>query len=174
MERGVVIDLSAVVVAVTDEHARVLTVSGALPSGPFDAANDRTLELGLRRYVREQTGLEVGYAEQLYTFGDRFRHPDESRGGARVVSVGYLALTHQSAPGLGAWHDWYRYFPWEDWRDGRPPVLREIAAALHAWVNAGDPQTRPLRRERCELTFPEKANVGTPRRRSSATSCYTD
>lgn len=166
MQRQVVIGLSAVVVAVTDGQARVLTVAptddvaasgalGALPSGLFDPAGDRTIELGLRRYVREQTGFEVGYAEQLYTFGDRFRHPEESKGGPRVVSVGYLALTRQSELGMGSWRDWYRYFPWEDWRDGQPPVLREIGTALRAWVDAADPQTRTLRRERCELTFPE-------------------
>ena len=40
-----------------------------------------TLELGLRDWVREQTGLDLGYAEQLYAFGDRNRDPRERAGG---------------------------------------------------------------------------------------------
>ena len=46
-----------------------------------------------------------------------------------VVSVGYLALTRMSdnaaalrAAGAG-FEPWYRFFPWEDWRDGRPAIL---------------------------------------------------
>src|SRR5262249_17065297 len=90
LEPPVVVGLNAVVVAVTDEVPRVLTIrrpdaastppsadrtdpapAQALPFGPLDAAADRTLDLGLRRYIRRQTGLEVGYVEQLYTFADR-------------------------------------------------------------------------------------------------------
>src|SRR5262249_47205045 len=77
----VTIGLNAVIVAVTHEVPRILTVmrrteSGleeALPFGPLEPETDRTLDRGLRRWVREQTGLEVGYVEQLYTFGDRNR-----------------------------------------------------------------------------------------------------
>ena len=46
----------------------------ALPFGPFDPLLHRTLESGLRTWVSEQTYLDLGYAEQLYTFGDRGRH----------------------------------------------------------------------------------------------------
>jgi hypothetical protein len=96
----VVIGLNTVIVAVTDETPRILTVKHAthslaekvgqpnndacennlldvIPFGPFDPSSDRTLELGLRRWVREQTGLDLGYVEQLYTFGDRYRDPSE-------------------------------------------------------------------------------------------------
>src|SRR5262249_9679638 len=64
-----------------------------LPSGPFDPPTHRTFEIGLRAWVEAQTGLTVGYVEQLYTFGDRGRHalPDDT--GPHIVSVGYLALT---------------------------------------------------------------------------------
>ena len=47
-----------------------------------------------------------------------------------VVSVGYLALTRMPdnaaalrAAGAG-FEPWYRFFPWEDWRDGRPDDSR--------------------------------------------------
>ena len=71
---------------------RTLPRHPALPFGPLDPAGHRTLELGLRDWVREQTGLELGYAEQLYTFGDRHRDPRERAGGPRVLSIAYLAL----------------------------------------------------------------------------------
>src|SRR5262249_9728093 len=78
---AMVVGLSAVIVAVTDDEPRLLTVERsehvpagadadepALPFGPLDPAGHRTLELGLRAWVREQAGLELGYVEQLYTF----------------------------------------------------------------------------------------------------------
>ncbi len=70
-----------------------------LPFGPFDADRHRTMESGLRGWVAEQTGLDLRYVEQLYTFGDRYRDPRELYGGPRVLSVAYLALTQQSACG---------------------------------------------------------------------------
>src|SRR5215468_2502974 len=67
-----------VIVAVTEDWPQVVVTREAgelagLPFGPFDPAGDRTLELSLRRWVSEQTGFEIGYVEQLYTFGDRGR-----------------------------------------------------------------------------------------------------
>ena len=45
--------------------------------------------------MREQTGLELGYVEQLYTFADRNRDPSERAGGPRMVSIAYLALVRE-------------------------------------------------------------------------------
>ena len=99
--------------------------------------------------MHRQTGLELGYAEQLYTFGDRGRHAEAGDVGPHVVSIGYLALT-EAKPSLdmqhGAWRSWYHYFPWEDWRRGRPeilesliePRLREWAASQRARYGAAD------------------------------------
>ena len=92
------IGLSAAIVSVADERPCVLVVhhddgTDALPFGPFDPLKHRTLESGLRTWVSEQTYLELGYAEQLYTFGDRGRHLLKAGEGPRLVSVGYLALT---------------------------------------------------------------------------------
>jgi predicted protein tyrosine phosphatase/ADP-ribose pyrophosphatase YjhB (NUDIX family) len=67
----------------------------ALPFGPFAPRAHRTLEIGLREWVKRQTGLDLGYVEQLYTFGDRGRHAEP--GGAHTLSVGYLALTRGAA-----------------------------------------------------------------------------
>lgn len=160
------IGLNAVIVAVTEEVPRILTVrrepSGdepaedALPFGPLEPATDRTLDRGLRRWVREQTGLELGYVEQLYTFGDRNRDPCESHGGPRLVSVAYLALVREASVSGGArWRDAYDFFPWEDWRDGHPAVLdRAIVPALERWAAAAaEPRGRQERRERAEIVF---------------------
>jgi hypothetical protein len=160
----VAIGLSAAIVSVVEERPSVLSVhnpeSGedALPFGPFDPLLHRTLESGLRTWVGEQTYLDLGYAEQLYTFGDRGRHELKPGEGPRVVSVGYLALTRQSgepkAPAT-LWRDWYRYFPWEDWRAERPAVIAEaIAPALAAFAkSAPDKRTAEMRRDRARLCF---------------------
>ncbi len=166
---GLVIELSAAIVAVTDEEPKILLVSpsepaprSGLPAGPFDPAGHRTLEEGLRSWVEEQTALHLGYVEQLYTFGDRFRDPQERAGGPRPVSVGYVALVRQTAlkntdksPGESTWGDWYRYFPWEDWRDGPPALLDAlIAPRLAAWAEAAGPKPdKNRRRERVNLAF---------------------
>ena len=96
------IGLNAVIVAVTDEEPRLLAVHRsddpaaaselALPSGPLDPAQDRTLELALSGWVRGQTGVELGYVEQLYTFGNRYRDPRERLGGPRGIAIAYLAV----------------------------------------------------------------------------------
>jgi len=163
------VGLTAVVVAVTDEVPRILSVrpagndpsalgsTDALPSGPFDPRQHRTLDSGLRRLVAEQTGLDVRYVEQLYTFGDRNRHPDERSGGARLLSVAYLALT-QEQPVCGSearWRDWYGFLPWEDWRFCRPPSIDDpIRPALLRWIDtADDPVERRGREERAGICF---------------------
>ena len=91
---AVAIELTAVVVAVTAEEPRVLTIEDgrALPSGPFTSGH-RTLQTGLRSWVERQTRHPLGYIEQLYTFADR----DRTHGGAgeRMISISYLALTRE-------------------------------------------------------------------------------
>jgi hypothetical protein len=172
MSDAVRIGLNAVIVAVTEEEPRIVTVSGVggqadeageerfegLPSGAVDPAADATLERALRRWVSEQAGLELGYVEQLYTFGDRFRYPDEAAGRPRTVSVAYLALTSEAtlAGTLEArWRDWYDYLPWEDGRAGHPKLIgAAIAPALLAWVAEGPTEgERQQRRERVDIAF---------------------
>src|SRR6202163_4656182 len=98
------IGLTAAIVAVEGDEPAILVAGdlageggkqeprAGLPFGPFDPLAHRTFEIGLRAFVAAQTGLAVGYVEQLYTFGDRRRHarPDDS---AHMVSIGYLALS---------------------------------------------------------------------------------
>lgn len=162
---AVVIGLSAVVVAIADGEAAVLTVRPpdseleGLPFGPFDPGGHRTFELAMRAFVTEQTRFSLGYVEQLYTFGDKGRDAPLADMGAgapasRVISVGYLALapaavdTH--APD-SQWRPWSRFFPYEDWREGRPAALAPIEDALRRWANlAAD---APQRLARARLAF---------------------
>lgn len=144
--------LDAVIVAVSAESPLILTVDTdgglAVPSGPLDPAGDATLELALRRYISEQTGLEVGYVEQLYTFGDRDRLP--RAGPARQISVAYLALVTEQRPSRGAsWTPCYELFPWEDHRSDAPPLIDDqLLPDLLGW--AGSDVTR---RGRVAATF---------------------
>jgi hypothetical protein len=150
------ISLDAVIVAVPDETPKVLTViepgcDARLPSGLLEP-KDRTLEAALRRFVRAETGLEVGYAEQLYTFGDSDRSPD----GGRLLSIAYLALVREARPSAkAAWVDWYDLYPWEDHREGPIPVVAEvIAPALERWAAEGaTPLERAQREERAHVVF---------------------
>src|SRR5690606_19761941 len=125
-------------------------------------AGDRTLELSLRRWVKEQTGFDIGYVEQLYTFGDRGREMPladiKGAGPDRVISISYLALTPSRAvlDRAGArWRSWYDFFPWEDWRGGRAAaIFRHIAPKLKAWADAPrDPAVAAQRRSRARHAF---------------------
>lgn len=169
-EAAISIGLSAAIVSVEKEDPCALVVAhegseDALPFGPFDPASQRTLEQGLRKWVEEQTSFDLGYTEQLYTFGDRGRHlPAAAPGkadGTRVVSVGYLALTRQGKDATGTatrdtrWRPWYHYFPWEDWRAETPAMIESvILPKLKSFVkSAANPQTGDLRRDRVRLCF---------------------
>jgi hypothetical protein len=165
-QRPIEIGLNAAIVAVSEQQPLILVISGdTLPFGPFDPLDHRTLDAGLRAWVAEQTALHLGYAEQLYTFGDRGRHAVAGDVGPHVVSVGYLALTRiadepsEALARAGAsWRRWYEFFPWEDWRGGRPPILDEVLMpALAKWSRSEGkdrPLPRPLaRRERVRLAF---------------------
>lgn len=158
-QHAISVDLSAVVVAVTKDEPKVLAIRGdsfdALPSGPLEQRH-RTLEAGLRAWVETQTRQALGYVEQLYTFGDSGRSVGSSAN-VRVLSIGYLALV-QEAQSAGVpeaeWRNWYRYFPWEDWRDGRPAVLDRIAEGLRIWCAAADDaKLRRQRERRVRWTF---------------------
>jgi hypothetical protein len=160
------IGLTAAIVAIEGNEPLILTASttagdklAGLPFGPFDAVSHRTFEIGLRAWVEEQTGLRLGYVEQLYTFGDRGRHTEA--GDTHVASIGYLALTRPPdnaarAPGA-TFEPWYRFFPWEDWREAKPDIIeRDIFPELSKWAEQSEaPETtRALgRKDRVRLYF---------------------
>jgi hypothetical protein len=148
-------DLIAVLVAVTAGDPRVLTLKdrSALPSGPFELAH-RSLQAGLRAWVERQTGLPLGYVEQLYTFADR----DRAGTGQHVISISYLGLTREQ-PASGeydaSWRSWYSFFPWEDHRAGTPPIIEAaLLPRIEAWANAAESLGLSQdRRQRVAITF---------------------
>ncbi|SDL76001.1 NUDIX hydrolase [Maricaulis salignorans] len=165
--QSIVVGLNAVILAADTEHPQVLIVPQAgsdvaLPFGPFDPAEHRTFEIGLRRWVAEQARFQLGYVEQLYTFGDRGREaPVAAMSGledSRIISIGYLGLTPVAAPppeGGGQWRGWYSFFPWEDWRAGKPDMIdADIVPRLKAWADeAGAPGGRASRHDRVKQAF---------------------
>ncbi len=142
--------MAAVVIAVSDDRPRVLTVGGnhrGLPAGPLDPAADRTLERAVRRWVAETTSIRLGYVEQLYTLGDAGRG---ERPGVRELAIAYLGLVIESpVTGSGAWRDLYDFLPWEDRRHAGGSPWR---AALDPWLAASGAERRG-RRERIALAF---------------------
>lgn len=140
-------EVLAVIVALVNGEPCVLTLPDAprLPSGPL-LPSHRSLQTAVRAWVEEQTGLGVGYLEQLYTFADR----DRDGSGARTISVSYLGLVRGPRVGAGSWQSWYELFPWEDHRDGGTLVADTIAPALRAWAGHGSARAR---RQRCAIAF---------------------
>ena len=161
------IGLGAAILAASVHEPRVLTIRlaggradgeavEALPSGPLEAEH-RTLEIGLRTWVERQTSQRLGYVEQLYTFGDRDRVAGDDSRTLPALTVAYLALVREAHPAGAAdavWHSWYRYVPWEDWRDGKPVLLGPIEERLGNWAAAAASEAeRRLRAERLGLAF---------------------
>ena len=107
---SLVIGLSAVVVAIKDGEAVALTVRQrtpggdltGLPFGPFDPGGHRTFELALRAFVTEQTRFDLGYVEQLYTFGDKGRDAPLASGRPAARRLGICDRRHDLAVQGGA------------------------------------------------------------------------
>lgn len=139
------VELVAVIVATpgqTDPRVLVIGEPGGvprLPSGPL-LADHRSLQYGVRAWVRSQSGLDLGFVEQLYTFADRERTGPHGR----VVSVSYLGLTSQVGLEEDArWRGWYEFFGWEDRRDLTDDAWLErhagLLEALRDWAaSTGD------------------------------------
>jgi 8-oxo-dGTP diphosphatase len=86
--------VDCVIFGLDDEGLKVLLIKRslepfrgrwALPGGFVHT--DETVDEAARRELREETGLQRVFLEQLYTFGDLNRDPRE-----RVVTVAYYAL----------------------------------------------------------------------------------
>ena len=142
----VAIGLSAAVLAMQGDEpvVAVLPVLGTshamdatLPSGRFSPREHASLEKGLRSLALREAGLKLGFAQQLYTFGERAA-PHNGIGAPVFVSVCYLALLgpeHCQSRNGGSWRSWYDFLPWEDWRRGRPSCLaNRIEPRLKAWA----------------------------------------
>lgn len=150
-------EVVAVLVAITEHTARVLTVDQGklLPNGPLMPLH-RSLQAGVRQWVEEQTQQPLGYLEQLYTFVDTNRRNVD---GHALVYVSYLGLVQeaqmQELPSQALWRDWYDYFPWENHLDGMPSmIMNHIVPALLSWADsAAETVVQQRRRQRIGLCW---------------------
>ncbi len=159
------IDVSTAIIRVNDDTVQCRIIHGEaglpdrLPFGPFMPERHRTMEIGLRHFVLQQVGVELGHVEQLYTFADQSRHMRAPHGEAHIVSVGYLALTNQPTgdEGNADWQDIYNYFPWEDGRKGMLPALDEIV--LPRLTDKLAHSTSPTAHERTRRAFGQAGHI---------------
>ena len=150
-------EVVAVLIAITDQTARVLTVDQGklLPNGPLMPLH-RSLQAGVRQWVEEQTQQPMGYLEQLYTFVDTNRRSIE---GHALVYVSYLGLVQetqtQQLQTQAVWGDWYDYFPWENHLQGMPEIITQlIVPALLEWADsAEDVRVKHRRQQRIRLCW---------------------
>ncbi len=150
-------EVVAVLTAITDHTARVLTVDQGklLPNGPLMPLH-RSLQAGVRQWVEEQTQQPLGYLEQLYTFVDTNRRNID---GHALVYVSYLGLVQETQTvqlqSQALWRDWYDYFPWENHLTGAPAIIDEcIVPSLLQWANsAATVATRHRRLQRIRLCW---------------------
>ena len=159
MSSQVAAELVAVVIGVDDDVPVVLATDDALPHGPLEPAH-RSLQAGVRAWVAEQSAVQLGYVEQLYTFADagrlpgevaslepaasdqspsaetvapgRTAAPHEAVTAGRTVAISYLGLTR--ATSRAQWMSIYSLFPWEDRRGADAALDDSLAAALQAWA----------------------------------------
>ncbi len=161
------VELTAAVIALNAEQPVVLLRPSqrgrvgdvaALPSEHYKPTEHGNLEDAIRQRVVAQTGLNLGYLEQLSTECD----PITGRAagpGTRQMSIGYLALVRADGPAKALpWVGCYDILPWEDWRQGRPEILTStITPALQIWAETAavdDPGTMPLsRNDRLRMYF---------------------
>ena len=83
---AIAVTLSAAIFAVRGDEPVVAVVPDvdgvgvgdvSLPCGPFLPREHDTLEAGLRSWVHRQTALDLGFAQQLFTFGDQMELTSE-------------------------------------------------------------------------------------------------
>ena len=148
----VAVSLNAAIFAMREDEPMVAIIparservgDGALPCGPFSPREHATLEAGVSCWVERQTGIVLGVTRQLCTIGDGLRPgPGPAPAGPANIAICYLALAGPdqcSDQGSAVWRSWYAYFPWEDWRRGKPECLgQEIEPGLKMWAGLTHP-----------------------------------
>jgi hypothetical protein len=149
----VAVSLNAAIFAMREDEPMVAIIpaarservgDGSLPCGPFSPREHATLEAGLSSWVERQTGIVLGVTRQLCTIGDGLRpSPAPAPLGPPNIAICYLALVGPGQcgdKGGAIWRSWYAYFPWEDWRRGKPECLvQEIEPGLKMWAGLTSP-----------------------------------
>jgi hypothetical protein len=164
---AVAVALSAAILAVRAGEPVVAVLPAqradaeSLPCGPFRPSEHRTLEGGVGTWVQAQTGVEIGFLQQLCTLADT-AEPDPAQA---TISISYLALVGPrqcSDRTQASWRSWYAFFPWEDWRYGKPDCLGDIQDRLEAWAaEPGPPCAAAAPADRCQRVRMAFGTAGT-------------
>src|SRR5262249_61122311 len=96
----------------------------------------------------DRSGWGAGNVGHLSPFADGGRPTQAGDTDMHMASIGYLALTRAAdnnasrAPGA-TFEPWYRFFPWEDWREARLEIIEhDILPELTKWAEQGEaPET---------------------------------
>ena len=157
---AVAIDVVTAMLGVRAAEPVVAIVSSSsedrFPGGNFRPSEHRSLENSARAWIAAQTGAGIEHLQHLHA--DSIP-ADIGNGhvGPHTISVSYVALV---SPGQcsdrtrATWRSWYDYFPWENWRHGKPACLNHIEQHLLAWTSqpgthcaasGADDRTRHLR-----------------------------
>ena len=95
IEQNIKVAVDAIVFGYSDGQLKILLVKQAfgLMKGQWALVggfvqNEETLSEAVKRELLEETGINVNYFEQLFTFGDRVNRDPRFR----VISVAYFAL----------------------------------------------------------------------------------
>jgi hypothetical protein len=120
---GFAVELTSCLLSVDGDEPVVLLdetspMKARFPSVAFDPEAHDCLNVGVRAWLTESTGLDVDRLEQVHTA--RRHGPADVIGEAgSALSIGFLGLVppqQRSAVGRGVWRNCLEYMPWEDRR----------------------------------------------------------
>ncbi|MFV0295083.1 MAG: NUDIX hydrolase [Hyphomicrobiaceae bacterium] len=158
--------LTAIVLSVHSEQPVVLTggarggppeIRSVLPAVKFMPQTHPSLEVALRKAVTAATGRELGFTEQLLTDYERWPTNRRLVDDRHCLSVSYMSLMREeqsSHTTAATWLKCYDLLPWEDYRNGRPPILQDVVLpALTQWAEDGDGFTGEAASRRDRISF---------------------
>lgn len=163
------IDLVATILSVSRGEPQILVeqrgVDGRphwrLPTVTYRGESADCLVKAVRDGIFDQTGVHPGYIDQLTTslVSDRRNHDGGTKGAKPHFDISYVALSgeksnpHGLVRGRHAWLPLYALFPWEDWRSGRPNIIRHvIEPRLERWATAAS-ELQDSRRDNVRVCF---------------------
>ena len=147
---GFAVELAAWLLSVEGDEPVVLIDEGStgearFPSVAFDPGAHESLDLGVRDWLLDNTGLELGKLEQVHTArrsgaGSGIGEP------CSALSIGFLGLVPPQQRSLvtrGTWRRCLDFMPWEDRRrrgglTGHERVGQFLLSRLHASTLAGE------------------------------------
>ena len=160
------IGLTAAIVAAREDEPLILTLRPgadaptALPSGEFDPLRHRTFEIGAARLRRRADRRAHRLCRAaLYLRGSRTPRPRRRpRSAHRLDRLSRADAARRAGAGpRRRLSPLVRFFPWEDWREGRPELIETtILPGLESWVDEapGEISSSGLsRRARLNLLF---------------------